>query len=91
MMFNQLKTVLLLGVLSAGLVGLGSFLGTGAMAITAVIAVAMNIGAYFYSDRIVLRMSRAEEIDERRAPGLYAMTRELAANAEIPMPRLYII
>ncbi|MEM6733296.1 MAG: zinc metalloprotease HtpX [Myxococcota bacterium] len=90
-MINQLKTVFLLGVLSLGLVGLGSFLGTGAMMLFALLALAMNIGAYFYSDRIVLRMNRAEELDERSAPELYAMTRELAANADIPMPRLYLI
>jgi heat shock protein HtpX len=59
---NQLKTVLLLGILSAILVGIGGFIGPNALAFSLVLAVVMNLGAYFFSDRIVLAMHHAQEI-----------------------------
>ena len=59
---NQLKTVLLLGILSAILVGVGGALGPNALGISLALAVVMNVGAYFFSDRIVLAMHRAQEI-----------------------------
>lgn len=90
-MVNQLKTIALLGGLSALLIGLGSLIGTGAMLLFGVLAIAMNIGAYFYSDRIVLRMQRAQPIERRQAPKLHAMVDELARSAEIPVPRLYLV
>lgn len=88
---NQLKTILLLGVLSAMLVGVGGFIGEGFLVLFAGLALLMNVGAYFYSDRIVLRMYRAREISRQEAPGLHEMVEELAHNAEIPKPRLYLI
>ena len=54
-----------------------------------VIAIAMNFGSYWFSDKIVLRMYRAEEVS--RDHELYRMTERLAQNAELPMPRVYII
>ena len=58
---NQLKTILLLGVMSALLVGLGGLVAPSYLYLFAGLAVAMNLGAYFFSDRIVLRMHRASE------------------------------
>lgn len=90
-MKNQIKTIFLLGVLSAILIAFGGLLGRGWVIGFTVLAMAMNLGAYFFSDRIVLRMHRAQPVSEHQAPRLYATVRELAMRAEIPMPRLFII
>lgn len=90
-MHNQLKTLLLLGLLSAILIGFGAMLGRQWVGAFTILALALNLGAYFFSDRVVLRMHRAEPIDPARAPRLSAMVQELSANAGIPMPRLYRI
>jgi heat shock protein HtpX len=61
------------------------------MFVAFVIALVMNFGSYWFSDKIVLSMYRAQPITEADAPGLYAMVRRLATRAGIPMPRVYII
>src|SRR5215831_8975207 len=88
---SQLKTVLLLGILSAILVGVGGALGANALGVSIVLAMVMNLGAYFFSDRIVLAMHRAEEISPAESPDLHRMVQELAARAGIPKPRVYLI
>lgn len=90
-MKNQIKTILLLGVLSALLIGFGAMLGRQWVLGFTLLALVLNLGAYFFSDRIVLRMHRAEPVGEHQAPRLYAVVRELAMRAEIPMPRVYRI
>ena len=90
-MWNQVKTVLLLGVLSVVLIAIGGAIGPGFLAFAAVVAVAMNLGAYFFSDRIVLKMHGARELTAHEAPALHGMVQELAASAGIPAPRLYRI
>jgi heat shock protein HtpX len=88
---NTLKTVVLLGALSALVVGLGALVAPGYLYLFAALALAMNLGAYFFSDRIVLRMHRAQEVSPEEAPELHAMLEDLAARARIPKPRLYVI
>jgi heat shock protein HtpX len=89
---NQLKTVILLAALGGLLVVLGGYLGgKNGATIAFVIALAMNVGSYWFSDRIVLSMYHAQEVTESEAPDLYRMIRNLAQNAEIPMPKVYII
>lgn len=90
-MKNQIKTILLLGVLSAILIGFGAMLGRQWVAGFTLLALALNLGAYFFSDKIVLRMHRAQPVGEHQAPRLYAIVRELAMRAEIPMPRVFRI
>ena len=90
-MKNQIKTILLLGVMSAILVSIGGALGPGYLVLFGALALAMNLGAYFMSDRIVLAMHRAAEVSPDEAPGLHRMVEELALRAEIPKPRLYVI
>jgi heat shock protein HtpX len=90
-MANQLKTIVLLGALSALLVALGASIGPNAFWLFTALAVAMNLGAYFFSDRIVLRMHGARELPEAEAPGLHAIVAELAGRAGIPKPRLFFI
>lgn len=89
---NQLKTALLLGLLTGLLVVLGGAIGgRGGMFIALVLAAAMNFFAYWYSDKIVLRMYRARPVSEAEAPGVYGMVEELSRQAELPTPRVYVI
>lgn len=90
-MWNQLKTILLFGVLSALLVGIGGAFAPDALAVFVLLALAMNLGAYFFSHKLVLAMYRAREVAPHEAPELHAMVRELAATARIPTPRLFVI
>ncbi len=90
-MRSQIRTLLLLGVLSALLVAVGGVVGHGAVWVGLGLAAVVNLGAYFFSDRIVLRMHRAEEVDAAKAPGLHRMVEDLAARAGIPKPRVYLI
>jgi len=89
---NQVKTVVLLTALAALLVVIGGFIGgKNGATIALVIALAMNFGSYWFSDKIVLKMYGAQEVTEREAPELYDLVRQLATKAELPMPRVYII
>lgn len=90
-MNNQIKTILLLGALSALLVGLGAMVAPGSLYLFLALAVVLNLGAYFFSDRLVLRMHGARPLAPNDAPALHDMVHELAARAGIPVPRLYVI
>lgn len=76
-MKNQIKTIVLLGILSAILVWIGGFLRTGYLYLFTAIALLMNLGAYFYSDRIVLAVQGAKEITPQQAPDLHALAMAL--------------
>jgi heat shock protein HtpX len=65
--------------------------GTGGMVIAFMFAIAMNMGAWWFSDSMALRMSGAKEADEADYPDLHRMTEELSARADIPKPRVYVI
>ena len=87
---NTFKVGLLLTTLTLFFVLLGGWLGgTGGMVLALVLALAMNVGSYWYSDRIVLRLTGAEPLSRADAPDLHATTKRLAARAGIPTPRLY--
>ena len=87
---NGLKTALLLGLLSGLLLVIGDLLGgSNGMVIAFVIAAVMNIGSYWFSDKIVLRMSRAQEVGAGHP--LYQLTARLAQQGGLPMPKVYII
>src|SRR5215203_3035748 len=88
---GQVKTVLLLGGLTALVVGAGSFAAPSYAWVFAVAGVAMNVGMWFFSDRLVLRTSGARLLEPAESPDLHQMVRELAAGAGIPMPKLYVI
>lgn len=91
-MENRLRTTLLLAVLTALIIFIGRlFGGSQGMVIAFVFAVVMNLGSYWFSDKIVLAMYRAKPVDEHQAPELYRIVRELASQANLPMPRVYII
>ena len=89
---NTLKVGLLLTVLTAIFVVMGNLIGgQQGMIFAFVLAIAMNFGSYWFSDRIVLGMSGAQPMSAADAPELYRMTAELAQRAQIPMPKLYVI
>jgi len=90
-MWNQLKTILLFGVLSALLIGIGGALAPNYLVLFVGIAAVMNLVGYFWSDKIVLSMYRARELAPEEAPELHAIVRDLAARAQLPMPRLFIV
>ncbi|MEW6140707.1 MAG: zinc metalloprotease HtpX [Thermodesulfobacteriota bacterium] len=89
---NQIKTLLLLTGLAVMLVLIGGYIGgkQGAT-IALVFAIVMNFGSYWFSDKIVLSMYRAQEVTEAEAPDLYRLVHNLATQAGLPMPKLYII
>ena len=91
-MTNQLKTGLLLGLLTAIILLFGQMIGgQGGLIFAFIIAIAMNVGSYWYSDRIVLSMYKAKEISQQEAPRLHEIVSELAQRAGIPKPKVYII
>ena len=92
MLGNWLKTsILMAGIVALfGMVG-ASLGGYNGMIIALLLAVGMNFYAYWFSDKMVLRMYNAQEVDETSGGSYYRMVRELAAKAELPMPRVYII
>src|SRR5690606_12894103 len=89
---NTFKTGILLAALTALFMGLGFLIAgsTGAF-IAFFVAAAMNAFAYWNSDRMVLSMYGAERVDEQTAPGYVRIVRQLAHNADLPMPATYII
>jgi len=90
--FNGLKTAALLAVLTAFLVLVGGAVGgQSGMVIAFVMAGVMNMGSYWFSDKIALKMAGAHEVTEEEAPDLYALVRELTAYARLPMPRVAIM
>jgi heat shock protein HtpX len=87
---NGLKTALLLGALSGLLLVIGDMLGgSGGIMIALIFAAVMNLGSYWFSDKIVLRMYRAQAVGPEHP--LYRMTERLARNANLPMPKVYVI
>lgn len=90
-MWSQLKTIVLLGGLTALAVALVSYLAPGWALGVAAVAVLFNLGAYFFSDRLVLRMHRAQPVSREASPQLHEMNEQLARAAGIPAPRLYLI
>jgi len=91
MIKNQLKTIVLLGALSALLVAAGAAIGPGAFWAFTALALGMNLFSYFYSDKLVLRMNGARELPPSEAPRLHAMLADLASRAGLPTPRLFFI
>lgn len=97
---NTLKTFVFMAVLGGLLVMIGDVLGyklwgsqgrgTG-MTMFLILAAVMNLGSYWFSDKIVLAMTRSRAVSEQDAPQLYAIVRNLCARANLPMPRLYVM
>lgn len=92
MFANQIKTFILLVAIGGLLMVAGRFIGgPGGALMALVLALGMNLFAYFYSDRMVLSAYGAQELDKVQSPEVYEIVEELAQKASIPMPKLYFI
>jgi len=91
-MGNSVRTALLLGALTGLIMIIGRYLGgQQGMVIAFFFAVIMNFGSYWFSDKIVLKIYRAQPVSESEAPGLHRMVRQLAQQAGLPMPKICMI
>ena len=89
---NALKTTFLLGAMTGLLLAMGELLGgRDGLTLALLLAGVMNFGAWFWSDKIVLRMYNAQPVGPSEAPELYAIVQGLAQKAGVPMPKLYLI
>ncbi|TMH61514.1 MAG: zinc metalloprotease HtpX [Betaproteobacteria bacterium] len=92
MMGNWFKTGLLMAAIVALFGSVGALLGGGqGMVLALALGLGINLWAYWFSDTMVLRLYRAQEVDARTAPELYGTVKELAEGAALPMPRVYLI
>lgn len=87
---NAVKTTVILTLLAALCVGIGSFWGAGGIVIGLVIGLAFTGGSYWFSDSIAIRAARAVPVSEAQMPEYYAVVRDLCQRANLPMPRLYV-
>ena len=90
-MANNLKTVLLLGLLTGIILFIGSFWGRQGLTIALVMSIAMNFASYFFSDKIALRLYRAQAVTREQAPQIFRIVEYLCVRADIPMPNIYLI
>ncbi len=89
---NVFRTGILLAFLTALFMGIGYLIGgTSGMVIALVVAAGINLVSYWKSDKIVLRMYQPKEVDARTAPELHGIVQRLAARADLPMPKVYLI
>lgn len=89
---NTLKTVVLLAALTGVFLVIGRLVGgNGGMIFAFILAVVMNFGAYWFSDKVALRMSGAQEVSYQQAPELHRTVDQLATFARLPKPRVYVI
>ncbi len=91
MILNQIKTVLLLGILTALLLLIGSFWSYTGLTIALIFVILMNFFTYFYSDKIILTIYRAKEVSKSQAPELHNIIEDICKKAKIPKPKVYII
>ena len=91
-MFNLLKTAVLMAAITALFMAIGAMMGGRAgMMLALAVAVGMNFFSYWFSDKMVLKMYNAQQVDESSAPQFYRMVAELAQRAQLPMPKVYLI
>jgi heat shock protein HtpX len=91
-LMNAFRTMMLLAALTAIFMGVGYLIGGVAGMFTAlIIAAGMNLFTYWNADRLVLSMQQARQVDARSAPEFYSIVRDLAARANLPMPRVYVV
>lgn len=91
-MYNQVKTVLLLGALTGILLLIGFLMGgTSGLTIALILSVFMNFGSYWFSDKIVLAMYKAKEADKHKYAWLHSAVEDVAKKAKVPKPKIYIV
>jgi len=87
----NIRTVLLLGVLSAILIGVGSIFGVAGLIVGLALAFLMNFVSYFFSDKLVLAMSHAHQVTPDEQPLLHSVVSELSAKVGMPKPKVYVV
>ena len=91
-MFNLLKTAVLMAAITALFMAIGAMVGgRSGMMLALAVAVGMNFFSYWFSDKLLLKMYNAQQVDEHSAPQFYRMVAELAQRAQLPMPKVYLI
>jgi heat shock protein HtpX len=90
-MVNNIKTVLLLGLLTGLILFIGSFWGEQGLTIALIMSILMNFVSYFFSDKIALSMYKAQPVTRDEAPRLYSMIEFLCSRSNMPMPKIYVI
>jgi heat shock protein HtpX len=91
-MFNLLKTAVLMAAITALVMLIGGYVGgRQGMVVALLVALGLNFFSYWFSDKLVLKMYNAREVDETSAPQFYRMVAELVQRAGLPMPRVYVI
>ncbi len=91
-MFNLMKTAILMAAITALFMAIGAFVGgRQGMTIALLVAVGLNFFSYWFSDKLVLKMYKAQQVDASSAPQFYRMVEELATKAGLPMPKVYLI
>lgn len=91
MIKNQVKTLVLLSVLTGLLLWVGSFFGNSGLVIALIFALLINFGSYFFSDKIVLFIYRAKPADKKEHAKLFRIVEDISKNADIPMPKIFIV
>jgi heat shock protein HtpX len=90
-MINNFKTVLLLGLLTGIILFIGSFWGQRGVTVALVMSILLNVGSYFFSDKLALSMYGAKPVTREQAPRLYNMVEYLCSRSGLPMPKLHVI
>lgn len=91
-MFNFAKTAVLMAAITALFIIVGGMIGgEQGMLMALLMALGMNFFSYWFSDTLVLKMTNAQQVDERSAPEFYGMVKELAERAGLPMPKVFLI
>lgn len=91
-MWNNFKTTILLALLTGILLAIGQiFGGRQGLTIAIIFAAVMNLGSYFFSDKIAIRSSGAQPIAREQNPRIYEIVERLAAKANVPVPKIYMI
>jgi len=92
MIKNQFKTVLFLGILSGILLVIGQLLGgASGLTVALIFALLMNLGSYFFSHKLILKIYRAKEVPIHENPQLHEMVEHLAMEAGVPKPKVYVV
>ena len=89
-MFKSAKTFLLMAIMGGLFLGIGSFWGEGGLMIGLILAVVMNVGSYWFSDKLAIKMARAEPIERSDFPDIYEIVERLSMKAGEPMPKLFM-
>lgn len=91
-MFNLVKTAILMAAITALFIVVGGMIGgEQGMLMALLMAIGMNFFSYWFSDTMVLKMTNAQQVDERSAPQFYALVKELSEKAGLPMPKVFLI